>query len=414
MTKVRARLIVTLPPRGIEPDPLTFARRARAAGADLLELRSDLHTDADVEALSRELPLLVSERGTALPPSWLTLATEVDRPPRAIGTASIRSHHADEPMTSETALALWGSTPVGEVQIKHIEPLGNPADAARLFETQARLAERFGAARVTVLAVGPLALPFRSVLAVKNALDFVALDERWAAAPGQRLLRDAARERRVEKRGPRRGILGARISGSRSPRVHRQPFDRIDLPEDTDLRPLLEALHPWYEGFAVTTPFKQMAAALASARPDDALPAANTLIRDADGWRAANTDVDGALSALEWLDAGPLTALGDGGATAALRIVCRRLGRSLRVLKRSDSFSEPVTGLVVWTWPSHLAPPRALRFSAARVGILAYGAAGRSVAAVIRDKGGVPVPLGLKWFLAQARGQRRLWEGAVG
>ena len=121
-------------------------------------------------------------------------------------------------------------------RIKHVEPLVSPSRAAVLLATQQALIARFGPERVTVLATGPLALPVRAVLAQRNALDYLALDPGWSAAPGQRLLTDAVREARYAPAGQGRlAILGSAISHSRSPRVHVQPFDRIALPEDTDV-----------------------------------------------------------------------------------------------------------------------------------------------------------------------------------
>ncbi len=60
---------------------LELARQARRRGADLLELRTDLHEeDLPVEPLARELPLLVSERaGKALPQRWMAAAQFADR-----------------------------------------------------------------------------------------------------------------------------------------------------------------------------------------------------------------------------------------------------------------------------------------------------------------------------------------------
>jgi len=64
---------------------------------------------------------------------------------------------------------------------------------------------------VTVLATGPLALPFRAVLARKNALDYLAL-EPASARRSQRLLVDAVREARAGMpEGPRLGIIGHQI-----------------------------------------------------------------------------------------------------------------------------------------------------------------------------------------------------------
>jgi len=59
------RLVVTLPP-GLGPDAaLRFAQDARARGASLLELRTDLYPEGSVDAaaLAERVELLVAERG---------------------------------------------------------------------------------------------------------------------------------------------------------------------------------------------------------------------------------------------------------------------------------------------------------------------------------------------------------------
>jgi hypothetical protein len=397
--------VVTLPPsvRGAAAED--FALRARRQGAALLELRTDLHAseDVDVGVLAKHLPLIVSERVAPLPLAWRTSAERVDQ--ELDSAASLVSWHAPAPQTTAMTLARWTSVAVApDAWVKHVEPLGAPSEAGRLLATQQALAARFGSGRVTVLATGPCALPFRCLLARENALDYVAFDATWAAAPGQRLLADAVREARFPSAGARRGILGFRISASRSPRTHRQPFDRIDLPEDADVPALLDALVPHYDGFAVTTPFKKTAARTISSP----LPAVNTLVRRNGKWHGENTDVEGARAVLSALGAGPVTALGDGGATAALRLAAPR---TVQVVRRAD-LPRVVRGNAVWTWPASLAAPEGLRFEDARVAVIAYGAPGRAVAERVRELGGTPVRLGPAWFVAQARGQRRLWENA--
>ena len=395
---------VTLPPGLRAEAQVAFAQRARHEGADLLELRSDLYeaSEAAPRELAAILPLLVAERGRPLDPSWVSVAVEVDRELGFAGTATVRSLHAAVPLSTAEALAAWAGTEPG-VQLKHIEPLGDLASAGRLLATQAALTARFGAGRVTVLATGRVALPFRAVLAAQNALDYLALEGSWAAAPGQRLLVDAVRAGSTT--AARRGILGADIGHSRSPRIHRQPFDRLDLPSDTPIGPLLAALHPYYRGFAVTSPFKQAAAQAVGA----SLPAVNTLIRQPSGWTWANTDVQGAAAVLRRLGARRVTVLGDGGATVALRQAAQN--RALTVVCRAD-VSGPLTGDIVWTWPAAVPPPAALRFRSARVAIVAYGLPGRRIADAVRRLGGMPVQLGACWFIAQARAQRRLWDEA--
>jgi hypothetical protein len=316
-------------------------------------------------------------------------------------------------MTTSQALAHWRGTPA-DVQVKHVEPLGSPSDASRLLETQAALRSVFGD-RVTVLATGPLALPFRAVLAESNTLDYLALDGTWSAAPGQRLLDDAVRSsRRARHDGTaqRLGILGSPLGHSRSPRLHAQPFDRIELPPDVDVGALLAALRPHYRGFAVTNPFKKAVARATNANRD----AVNTLVREELGWSSANTDREGAAATLSALTqrAGTrlVTVLGDGGVTGALREAAEQLGVTLTVLQRA-TVGDVVRGAAVWTWPASVDAPAALRFEHALVAVIAYGAPARTIAARVQQLGGTPLRLGPRWFIAQARRQRALWESST-
>jgi hypothetical protein len=406
--------VVTLPPTLHGEAALPFAAQALRRGAQLLELRTDLHPPeaVDAGALARVLPLLVSERGAPLPEAWLTAARFADLPVEGTlegaGPAQLlASHHAERPLSTAEALALWERPLPAGAHVKHVEPLGSPERLPQLLQTQAALRARFGEGRVTVLAMGALALPARAVLAAHNALDYLAVGEDFRAAPGQRLLEDAVREQRAS--GPlRRGILGTGIAHSRSPRIHRQPFDRIDLPEDAPVEALVDSLLPHYAGFAVTSPFKKRLAR----HVGSPLDAVNTLVRRGAGWEAFNTDYMGARAVLQRMGAGELFVLGDGGASAALRAVAPDEGVVLRVLRRSE-VEAPLSGAGVWTWPARVELPAGLRFEAARVAVIAYGAPGRHIAAEIRRRGGEPVPLGAAWFVAQARRQRSLWETAT-
>ncbi|MBL8940847.1 MAG: shikimate dehydrogenase [Archangium sp.] len=403
----RPRRVVTLPP---DAHPVQFAWRARHAGADLLEVRTDVTaTEVELAPVVRALPVLVAERGLVAPLEWAQSASLLDA-----DRGSLRSFHADRPMTTAEALAHWRDVAEG-VQVKHVEPLGSLREAPRLFETQRALQERFGAHRVTVLATGPLALPFRALLAEQNALDYLALEPTWSAALGQRLLADAVRaHRRATKQGltERLGILGSPLAHSRSPRLHVQPFDRIELPPDVDLAEVLGALRPHYRGFAVTNPFKKAAATAASATRD----AVNTLVRDDAGWSAFNTDREGAAAALSVLveraSSKQVTVLGDGGVTGALREAAAQLGVALTVKRHADA-NGSVSGAVVWTWPATIAPPPGLRFENALVAVIAYGRPARAIAATVRERGGTALRLGPRWFIAQARRQRSLWESAT-
>lgn len=413
-----ARLVVTLPPALTGAEAVRFAREIRERHAKVLELRTDLHApDAvDIAALAEVMPLLVSERGKPLPPAWVATAERVDRDVSeghldAPAGKLLASHHADRPLSTAEALARWDVTLPADALVKHVEPLGAPERISELLATQEALRARFGPERVTVLAMGPLALPVRAVLAQRNVLDYVAAGGAWSSAPGQRLLDDVVRELKAPSRGEgtlRLGILGTAISHSRSPEIHRQPFDRIDIPEDAPVEALVDALRPYYAGFAVTSPFKRRLAK----HTGSALDAINTLVRQGDRWTSFNTDIDGARATLEALQAREVSVLGDGGTTAALRAAASDLGCTLRILRREDARG-PLSGAIVWTWPDHVPPPESLRFENARVAVIAYGPPGRRVASEIERRGGTALALGEAWFDAQAQKQRTLWESAT-
>jgi shikimate 5-dehydrogenase len=387
--------VVTLP---ADAEANAFAERAKRSGADLLELRDDLTPGADVAALAARLPVLLALRGgPGFPPAARKLAV-VDGPDGALV-----SWHAPQPLTPDAAEREWAQRPVPTgALVKHVEPIGEVHDASRLFETQRRLIARFGADRVTVLATGACALPFRAVLAQHNALDFCALDGASASAPGQRLLRDAVRADAAS--GPRFALIGHRIEKARSPWAHPPPFDRWDLPPGAPVRALIDALAPHYRGFAITSPFKR------AFGPD----AINTLARHGSGWRSTNTDIDGARVVLAHHGVRQFTVLGNGGAAWAMRAasLCAEALHSPTVVTAHEAAGQRLRGDVVWTWPEHLPTPRGLSLSGARVLVITYGATAQRLARRIRALGGEPILTGARWFAAQARAQRRFWQEA--
>ncbi|MBS1151651.1 MAG: Shikimate 5-dehydrogenase alpha [Myxococcaceae bacterium] len=399
----RPRRVVTLPPA---VNPRDFAFRALHGGAELLEVRTDLiPPEADLAPAARVLPLLIAERGQPVPEAWRRLAELMDGESPWVGNRGLElmSHHAPAPMTPDEAEAHWSEVPRGTL-VKHVEPLGPVSEGWRLLETQARLQARFGEDAVTVLTTGPLALPFRAVLARKNALDYLALDPTWSAAGGQRLLADAVREARAGLPSrPRLAVLGHQIALSRSPSIHPQPFDRIELPPDVEVAPFVTALLPHYRGFAVTSPFKRHVLPTA---------AVNTLWRSGSAFEGDNTDVVGASAALSKLGGSSFTVLGQGGVADALAAAAVQLGVELRFVQRGEAAGKQLTGAIVWTWPSELEAPEGLSLQGARVGVISYGARGHRIARQIRALGGTPVWLGARWFVKQARAQRERWEAA--
>jgi shikimate kinase len=399
----RPRRVVTLPP-GV--DPRNFAFGARRSGAELLEIRTDLiPRETSLDEAARVLPLLVAERqGPEVPARWRELAQVIDVEAPRDGARVLRSFHSPEPLSPEQALAFWSSSPPG-TRVKHVEPLGPVENGWRLLETQRLLIERFGPEAVTVLATGALALPFRAVLAGLNALDYLALEPGFSAAAGQRLLADAVREARAGMpAGPRLGIIGHQIVHSRSPSIHPQPFDRIDLLADVEVGPLLEALRSQYRGFAVTRPFKK-----------NALKgkAVNTLVRKCDHYEGENADVPGARAALEKLGGMAFDVLGEGGVSDALAAAAIELGLPMRFIRRAEVGGKVLEKSVVWTWPPEIDPPEGLRLDGKRVGVISYGLPGHRIAEKVRALGGTVVWLGARWFVAQARAQRAKWLEAT-
>jgi shikimate kinase/3-dehydroquinate dehydratase len=395
----RALRVVTAP----SGDNVTeVARQAAALGADILEVRTDLVDVAtDLNGAQKLIRILVSERGTPLPEAWLQAASFVDR---ERPNPSIESWHVSEARPLQEVVSHFAIVPSPRL-VKYVEPLRVPQHFGALLAVQKTLGEIHGPDNVTVLATGESALPFRAKLAELNAFDYLALDNVYSAAAGQRLLSDAVREARFARQPVRRGILGSNLKHSRSPRIHRQPFDRIDLPARLELGPLLAALHPHYQGFAVTAPFKQEAAKWCETSFD----AVNTLVRTSHGWAGYNTDVDGARDVLERLGAPAVTVLGDGGATVALRLAAEHLGIRLTVYRAAEIFA-PLEQPCVYTWPSTVKVPASLRFNGVPVAVIAYGVPARTIARLIVERGGIPKKLGPHWFVAQARRQLQLWE----
>ena len=73
---------------------------------------------------------------------------------------------------------------------------------------------------------------------------------------------------------------------------------------------------------------------------------------------------------------------------------------------------QPLEDSVVWTWPPDIDAPPALRLDGKRVGVISYGVPGQQIARKIRALGGTVVWLGSRWFITQAREQRRKWAEA--
>ena len=103
-------------------------------------------------------------------------------------------------------------------------------------------------------------------------------------------------------------VVGSPIDHSKSPAIHRAAYRVLGLDWDYGklevgrggLRQVVDNAPEALRGFSVTMPLKEEAAKLASTVDEFARTsgAANTLVRNEDGWSAYNTDVFGIVQAV--------------------------------------------------------------------------------------------------------------------
>jgi 3-dehydroquinate dehydratase/shikimate dehydrogenase len=122
-------------------------------------------------------------------------------------------------------------------------------------------------------------------------------------------LKKLYRYEEINEETPVYGVIGDPVGHSLSPLIHNKTLKRLGLPgvylpirvPRGDLATFLKAFDRLpLRGLSVTIPHKEAAAALAI-RHDDLVgrtQAANTLIREKDGWAAFNTDAPAALDSL--------------------------------------------------------------------------------------------------------------------
>ena len=200
------------------------------------------------------------------------------------------------------------------------------------------------------------------------------------------------------------GLLGHPVAHSVSPAMHtaalavlasREPgfaawhYDRFDV-APAELKSAIELLHTkGFAGFNVTVPHKEAALALAESADDfaRAAGAANTLVRTATGWHAANTDGPGLSAALMSELNMPLRGrsvilLGAGGAARAAAVQClqegvsslwignRGTGRLTALLQDLQPLARniPLAGFALEQPPAHL-PANAIVINSTSVGL---------------------------------------------
>jgi shikimate 5-dehydrogenase len=331
-------LIVTLPANSAH-EPSAFAARARAAGANLLEVRGDL--TPGLAPFDSALPLLLAPRGgdlvalAARGAAWLDLE-EHEAPLEVRGARRVTSLHDHTHTPPFDDLAAFGERAFarGAALVKIACTATSHADVLTLTRVRSALARR---GPTTVHAMGPLAEFERVGSPWANASTYAALDATSASAPGQ-----IALQRYVELAGPTAppifGVFGgpAFTSRSASPRLFREIFRRrgvraayVRVPSDAARSDLASLRTLGVRGLSVTAPHKLAAARFADELAPDAARAGavNTLLFgervvghqfDALGIERGHPQLAGR--------AGDVAIVGSGGVVPAVILACERLG----------------------------------------------------------------------------------------
>lgn len=241
-----------------------------------------------------------------------------------------------------------------------------------------------------------------------------------------RELRDVFGVGRVSERAPLYGVVGCPVMHSKSPALHNAAFraagiDAVYAPfaaaDFGDFLAFAEALG--VRGASVTAPFKADALAASSTASDvaTATGAVNTLVRAGDEWTGGNTDVAGFLETLppEGVAGMRAAVIGRGGASRAVQEALRLAGAETTVIGRDDldRASEPwdllINATPVGTAPDVSASVMAGRpIRARRVFDLVYNPRETRLMADAASAG-AQVTGGLPMLVAQAVQQFELW-----
>jgi shikimate dehydrogenase/3-dehydroquinate dehydratase type I len=236
----------------------------------------------------------------------------------------------------------------GARAVKLVAGVADVASGLRIAELQRAI----GDPGVAIFPMGPASAPGRVLSALFGAALVYGPVER-ETAPGQIPIGDLLSIYEVDRpRVPEAlyGVVSGNTAKSLSPYVHNALFRARELPylylplQISDFareKPHEMIFDPPFRGFAVTQPWKLEAARAGTPSEDVRLiGASNTLIRGRAGWRAENTDVDGAFDPLADHGTGEgrsAVVVGAGGAARAVVVAARRLGYEVVVAARRDA-----------------------------------------------------------------------------
>lgn len=321
----RAPVIVTCRPvweggqyDGAEPERLRLLRRARALGAEFIdvEVRADWRS---VAALDR-----ADADGRTVPGAGLVL-----------------SFHDVNGVPADLESIAAGMARSGADVVKIAVTVTRLDECARLRAIGASL--RTGA----VIGMGPAGAVTRVAPHVFNSTWTYAGPLAGIGQLTARDLRDVYGVGRGAGARALYGVTGRPVMHSKSPALHNAAFreaglDALYVPLEADGFQDFLAFAAAFDlaGASVTAPFKAdaLAAAVEATAAARDTGAANTLVRAGGGWHAANTDVEGFLAPLEGVALGGVDAaiIGRGGASRAVRRALEAAGARVTLLGRGD------------------------------------------------------------------------------
>lgn len=458
------------------PEPrflIAGSDQAKAAGADLVEVRLDLCLAEGGSARgilaclpSLALPAIVTLRHCREQGSWdgsederLALYAQAD----AAGAAWIDRElvfHAARPWRPKQARLIlsyhdFSGPGVGLVD-KIMAMRACHADLAKIAVTPHDAADLDGVRRlidgdgpVAAMAMGEHGLPSRLLAGVwGSALVFARLPGQSGSAPGQSTTEDLLGMCRLRSQTPATavyGVIGSPIAHSLSPLVHNLAFahhrlDAVYAPFRVEDAPAFwDACGSWIRGLSITIPHKHAL----QGRMDDLEPlcdlvgAMNTIYRRDDRLTGANTDADAIRRcgerAIGELNGRRVLVLGAGGAGRAAVFALKAAGAQVALANRTTARAEELArevGCRAVPWESVAAEPFALLVNMTSVGLKApvdtpwphSFPAGSGVfdsvynpleTRLIREAAaaGCRTVLGLDMFIDQACAQFRRWTG---
>lgn len=329
---------VTLPAQAAA-DPIAFASKAKAAGADLLEIRGDL--TPDVPSFESPLPLLIAPRRAEcallkkLHPMFvdLELGEQASVPS---GARLIRSFHdyKGTPTHHELQSIADQCKSEGVEIIKIATKINSYKDLHVLDELHEVLPQ---AQKRIILGMGPRTHCNRMLSPLRNACTYTYLDGDEGSAAGQISL--SMYKMTAHCKQPRIfGILGGLEVQSGSPAIHNSLFQKYDIDalfttfftEDLE-----DAFHYIKQknvsGFSVTTPYKEKIIDLLDEIDPLAaeLQSVNTVMLENGKYKGYNTDKDGLKETCDFVtDTSSVAILGSGGVVPSVIQACRERGAS--------------------------------------------------------------------------------------